>query len=515
MPYFDANGQYTFVNTTEANTWRDQTRVMNLLSTSWLAGEGANVPGYFAGLEYDLIFEKNPWVYAAVRAITRAAVQLPVRAYSIEGDDYTQDLDSPHALLAQSPTRECNTVEFWDWIVSTFLIHGRTCCYIERLESGKIGTLRRIHPARLQWISSDPLGLNRDIAPGWYILANDGGYQGVDRSDLLIITQPSTRHLKHALSPLEPLRETIENDERARLAMSALWRNGGRPSFVLKHPGNFSQNNPTQVDGLASQFQKKHGGVDNWGAPLILEEGMDAHPLKIDDGIDYSGARKLSRDETIGVLGVMGSLIGVTEGSTYSNVSEAEQSLYRRVIPPYMRAIEGAWQHDIVDGSHEELKLPNFADRPYIEFWADGVLRGDATVRSKNHSLAIQNGWKTPNDVRREEGLPPVEGGDELLINQALAPIDELTQQRVESAAQSGTQSASPPAKDLSPSSITQEQRDSMLGQLSRLKGVDEVDFFKLAAVLPTPEAKGLLVELLQSLAGADIKQLREGIKKL
>lgn len=504
MPFLGSTtGKSTFVNTSESNTWRDNSRINNLLAATWKADSyGLNVPGYFAGLEYDLILEKNPWIYASINAISRAVIQLPVRSLtSGSGTFESVDPDSEHARFVQSPTRECNLTEYWDWKITTLLAHGRTVSFIERFESGRIRSLKRIHPARLAYLKSDPRTGNA-VPVGWYILGDEGEYMKVDRRDLFMVSLPSTRNLRHALSPLEPLRETIENDERARLAMSAIWRNGGRPSFVLKHPGRFSEANPNAIEGLAKQFSKKHAGVENWGAPLILEEGMDAHPLTVDSGIDYASARLMSRTETVAVLGITGSLLGITEGSTYSNVSESEDSLYRRVLPPYLQMIESAWSFDVVDGSHEELAEPNFPGNPKLEFWVDGVLRGSAQERAQDNALAIQNGWRTPNEARIRERQEPIEGGDELLINQALTPIDQLTQNRM------------PSDTSGSDDEVKAADVNAMIAQLSRLKVVGDVDLNKLVAVTDDEGLKSRVTAIVLGMdAGTGIKSLRERLK--
>ena len=46
------------------------------------------------------------------------------------------------------------------------------------------------------------------------------------------------------------------------------------------------------------------------------------------------------------------------------------------------------------------------------------LLRMDAATRFKTYSDAIGGGWMAPNEARRREGLPPVEGGDTPYLQQ-------------------------------------------------------------------------------------------------
>jgi hypothetical protein len=60
-----------------------------------------------------------------------------------------------------------------------------------------------------------------------------------------------------------------------------------------------------------------------------------------------------------------------------------------------------------------------------IEFNIEGLLRGDSKTRSEVHASALLNGWRTINEVRAIENLPPVEGGDVPRMQMQNVPITE------------------------------------------------------------------------------------------
>jgi phage portal protein BeeE len=104
------------------------------------------------------------------------------------------------------------------------------------------------------------------------------------------------------MSRLEPLRQTILNEDSARRAAAAMWSNGGRPSFVVSHPKAMSQ--PVQ-DRLSAQLAGLHKGVDNWGKIAILEEGMTPTLLPLNaEAMQYIEARKINREEACGMYDV-------------------------------------------------------------------------------------------------------------------------------------------------------------------------------------------------------------------
>jgi phage portal protein BeeE len=61
-----------------------------------------------------------------------------------------------------------------------------------------------------------------------------------------------------------------------------------------------------------------------------------------------------------------------------------------------------------------ELRQPNFR----ISIDESVLLRMDPSARFEAHNKAISGGWLAPNEARREENLPPVEGGDSPMLQQ-------------------------------------------------------------------------------------------------
>ena len=67
------------------------------------------------------------------------------------------------------------------------------------------------------------------------------------------------------------------------------------------------------------------------------------------------------------------------------------------------------------------------AERAFIKFNVDSLLRADYATRINGYSSALQAGWMSINDVRTLEDMRPAEGGDTYrvpLANVALAAAD-------------------------------------------------------------------------------------------
>ena len=78
-----------------------------------------------------------------------------------------------------------------------------------------------------------------------------------------------------------------------------------------------------------------------------------------------------------------------------------------------------------IEQTEQEMNLKMFGRESdlMVRFNVDSLLRSDLLTRMNAHAKALQNGIKTPNEVRNAEELEPLPSGDELLIQGATVPI--------------------------------------------------------------------------------------------
>lgn len=59
-----------------------------------------------------------------------------------------------------------------------------------------------------------------------------------------------------------------------------------------------------------------------------------------------------------------------------------------------------------------------------VKFNVDAILRSDPKTRAETNKIFVQGGIKTVDEAREDEDLPPLPGGDILLGNGNLIPLD-------------------------------------------------------------------------------------------
>jgi HK97 family phage portal protein len=360
---------------------------------------------------YSEIYKSQLWVSTVVDKRGKAAARLPFKVYQRDAQGRSEAGSTPFGMLMARPSKSIDPFAFWLWTVATKDIYGEAVWLKERDRGGRPVELIPLHPTNLV----DEV--DRDGRLTWKIRLHSGDIE-IRREDFVLHREyhPDAPH--RGLSKLEALRATLENEDGARRANSALWRNGGRPSVVLEHPALL---NDGAVSRIRAQWHEIHGGVDNWAKAAILEEGMKANvvPLNVDE-LQYIEARRLNREEVCGAYDVPPPVVHILDRATFSNITEQMRSMYRDTMGPVLGSLESTVEFELRDGRFGQDRAPDFGDNVYGEFLLDEVLRGAFEVRAEAYQKAD---YMTLAEKREKENLPFLPGTEQIFLNSATLPL--------------------------------------------------------------------------------------------
>lgn len=495
-------------------------------------GSGTHpLAAYFRGAAYDEMYSQGLWPSVAVNKLTWLQVMLPGKTYRRRAGGREDAGGSAFGRLMSRPSTKVNPQMFWLWFTAMHHIHGKAFARKNRDGLGRPDELLLTHPTRMRygprgggWIPAPAGGLevgeNR-----WWFTRPDGTEVPIARRDFIYWPRFNPCSPMQGLSPFEPLRETLESEWATRRASRASWQNGGQHRMILKHPGRF--NKAKVQEALAAQYVAKYGGPENAGKPLVLEEGMDAVAIPVDDRLQYVDTRKLNREEIAAAFDIPPPAIQILDRATFSNVTEQNRMLYRTTMPPHLTGFEAVIDFDLRDGSFGDGG-PDFGAAFYFEWLADGALRGDFEQRIDAYAKAIQTGQMTAAEVRQLENRPEVEGTSTLLVNAALVPISEVSRATAATIGQplpdDGTQvdegvstlSVSIEPAELPTPGMSSVAFSTLMGRLSRPKSLDEVRVDLLVEGLDVEAAEVVSAALvLAKRAGSSVAEFRNVIKKL
>jgi HK97 family phage portal protein len=472
---------------------------------------------------YSAIYKRHLWVAVLVNKIANANARLPLKVYERDDLNRPEAATHPYAVLLARPSKTIDPFLFWLWTISTLNIFGESFWAKVRDAGGRPIELIPIHPTRVHDDDGD-----------WQIDVK-GQRIGIKRRDLVQFRTFNPDSLTRGLSPLEPLRSTLENEDGALRANSAMWRNGAVPRVLLQHPKNLS---PGASGRIKQQWDDIHTGADNWAKTAVLEEGMTASvlPLNVLD-LQYVEGRKLNITEACAAYDVPPPVVHILDHATFSNITEQMRSMYRDTMAPKLKLVESTLELELRDGTMGESVEPDFGANVYAEFLLDEVLRGDFEARAAAYQAAD---YMTQAEKRRAENLPFIEGTDRILVNAAQVPLkpdadDDFDPHLVDRANTYGTLIRAGTTPDsaaatagldglahtgLPPVTLQSDPLDAntirtLNGRLARTKSLADIDLDALTAGLngEAPLVRSVVLEA--TAEGITVPELRQRLKAL
>lgn len=219
------------------------------------------------------------------------------------------------------------------------------------------------------------------------------------------------------ISPLEAARQGLSISLATEQATGQTFAQGLRMSGFFTGPRLL----PEQREQFTKTFIDPIKGNDATAHYGILENGFDFKQINIPPkDAEMLLSRRHNIEELARFLGMPPVLLGHSSDGQTMWGSGIEAIINQWLI----LGLDSFW-HNIEASINKRLLSPADRGKYYAEFDRDGLLRMDSAARGEFMSKLIQNGLKTPNELRKKNNDHPLEGGDILLINSTLIPLTD------------------------------------------------------------------------------------------
>ena len=178
-----------------------------------------------------------------------------------------------------------------------------------------------------------------------------------------------------------------------------------------------------QREMLRDKLEDQHTGSRNAGSMMVLDAGADFKPVQA--GPQDAAVMDFSNMSTVQVSQIFKvplHLLSQLDRSTFSNMEQQNQDFVVHCLLPWTKKIEEELTTKLFTTSEVRTR------RRFFAFDLSTLQMGDMDSQAKFFASAIQNGWMTPNEVRAKKNLNNIEGGDQLFIQQNMAPMDRLNE---------------------------------------------------------------------------------------
>jgi len=217
------------------------------------------------------------------------------------------------------------------------------------------------------------------------------------------------------LSPLQMLASTVENAKSASDYINKFYKNGLQTKGLIQYTGDLT---PTAEKKFRERFEQMSSGLDNAHRVALMPYGYQFTPIKMTlTDAEFLNNNMFTLRQIAAAFGVKPHQLNDNERSTYSNMSEQQREFY---IDTLMDVITGYEQ----ENNYKLFTDSEISDGSYIKYNVDAITRADIKTRYDAYQKAIQSGFKSPNEVRELEDDEPKKGGDVLLVNGNMVPIE-------------------------------------------------------------------------------------------
>ncbi len=351
--------------------------------------------------------------WACARLISSTIGSLPLPVY-LAGPDGGRKLarDAPlYRVLHDSPNQDQTPVDYLEQVALGMMLRGDHFARKIR-DGGRLIALEPVNPALVS-VRRLPTG---EVGYHW----SDGG-QSFD------LTDEDVFHVRgfgggplRGLSIVSHARRSLGLAIAADTAASALFENGINASGVLSTETKLDRQQTAEAQELLGE---KYAGARRAGLPMVLGHGFKWSAITMNaDDAQLLESRSWSVEDICRWFGVPPHMIGHTEKTTSWGTGLEQQTLGFQVftLNPYLRRIEQAVRKQLITPDERARGM-------FAEFNLEGLLRADSQGRARFYDSALRNKWMVINEVRGKENLPPVEWGNEPIVQQQDIPLaDQL-----------------------------------------------------------------------------------------
>ena len=377
----------------------------------YIYGLGSDAPTQVLNYTASKLYQSQDNLKAVVDFLAASIAQLPLNVYTRNAEtDRQRDRTSPAARLLWLPNSAMTEFEFIRALMSEYFVFGTV--YVLVLPDTDSRSGWQMWPIPSEWVLSTQSG-NAYQAESITVTTKNGGQPvEIPCTDFVQFKTYSPGNPGGYISPISALRQTLEEQIQAGRFRRQLWSSSGRLNAQLLRPANVQPWNDEQRKRFIDAFREAWGaGGSRAGSIPLLEDGMEIKPFNTSfKESQWMESVKLSREACAAAYGVNPSLIWHTDTQTYASSKDNARALYAECLGPVLQMLQQRINSFLLPmvGADPDLT--------YVEFDLTEKLKGSFEERASILQAAVGGPWMTRNEARADNNLPPVEGGDKLIV---------------------------------------------------------------------------------------------------
>ncbi len=334
-------------------------------------------------------------VYRATELISESIAMLPIKI-KITDKEHKEELES-HSLnlVFQNKYGLMTRFNFIKLLIQSVILKGNGFAYIDRAEDGTVKALRFLESndvnifykkGKEESLYYTCNYIKGKIEPINMIHLVKNSYDGVNGVSLISYASRSIN-----------LANSTEN------SANNFFKSGCNLSGVLTVQGQLTDR---QKNDIRTSWNQAY---TNGGSGLaILQGNMEYKPIQLSaSDSQLLESRSYNVQDIARFFGINPILLGDLSHSSYSTLEAAQQEFLLHTLQPYIVMVEEEFTRKLTKPSEKNIE---------INLDETAILKTDKSALAKYYSTLLQNGVLCVNEVRKELGLSPINGGDKHVL---------------------------------------------------------------------------------------------------
>lgn len=359
--------------------------------------------------------------FACLKILSEALGKLPLKLLqSNDKQGIIEAKDHPYyKILRYRPNKFMSSTTFWSTIEQNRNHHGNSFVYIHK--AGKQMQLFILPSEKLEKIYYDDAKLMSEIADIWYVFNIGGKRYRFSSEEILHFKTSTTFNGIEGISVRDQLKTTIIGNVKSQTMLNKMYETGFVAKAVLQYTGSLNDENEKAFVQNIEKYAR--GEVDGKSTiiPIPLGSKLESLNTKLGDN-EFVDLKKYSALQIAAAFGIKPNQINDYEKSSYASAEAQQLAFYVDTLLYILKQYEDEISYKLL--SDDEIKKGL-----YFKFNVAVLLRADLKTQIESLTKGISNSLYTPNEARANLDLEAKPGGDRLIGNGSMIPVEMMGEQ--------------------------------------------------------------------------------------
>lgn len=359
--------------------------------------------------------------FACLKILSEALGKLPLKLLCSNGKQGVFEKKEHHLyrLLRYRPNKFVSSTTFWSTVEYNRNQYGNAFVWIAG--AGKRTQLYVLPTEKLTTIYYDDAKLLSEVIDIWYIFNIGGTSYKFSSEEIMHFKTSTTFDGIKGLSVREQLHTTIIGNNKAQAMINKMYETGFTAKAVLQYTGNLNEDNTkTFVKNIQHYAEGKVDGA-NGIIPIPLGSQLQPLNVKLGDN-EFVDLKKYSALQIAAAFGIKPNQINDYEKASYASAEAQQLAFYVDTLLYILKQYEDEISYKLLTDDEIERGL-------YFKFNIGVLLRADSKTQVETLVKGIQGSLYTPDEARSYIDLEAKPGGDKLIGNGSMIPVELMGDQ--------------------------------------------------------------------------------------